>query len=120
MTDYELNFSLKVEEMLNKIKEPVYRQIVVEMFVILNTVLSRNPEFQFTDVINIDAMINQAIDRYCKDHKLPLANTTAFFSENASIYTGTSAYLARVCIENLINYSKQSSTDTVDTNCTIS
>ncbi len=31
MTDYELNFSIKVEQMLSTIKEPVYRQIVVEV-----------------------------------------------------------------------------------------
>lgn len=33
MTDYELNFSIKVEEMLSKIDEPVFRQIVVEVFI---------------------------------------------------------------------------------------
>lgn len=31
MTDYELNFSIKVEEMLSKIDEPVFREIVVEV-----------------------------------------------------------------------------------------
>ena len=31
MTDYELNFSIKIEEMLSKIDEPVMRQIVVEV-----------------------------------------------------------------------------------------
>lgn len=31
MTDYELNFSIKVEEMLSKIDEPVFRQMVVEV-----------------------------------------------------------------------------------------
>ena len=34
MTDYELNFSIKIEQMLNTINEPVYRQIVVEVKVI--------------------------------------------------------------------------------------
>lgn len=34
MTDYELNFSLKVEEMLSKIEEPAYRQIVVEVILV--------------------------------------------------------------------------------------
>jgi hypothetical protein len=33
MTDYELNFSIKVEEMLSKIDEPVFREIVVEVSV---------------------------------------------------------------------------------------
>ena len=34
MTDYELNFSIRVEEMLAKIDGPVFRQMIVE--VILN------------------------------------------------------------------------------------
>lgn len=54
MTDYELNFSIKVEEMLSKIDEPVFRQIVVELFVIIYTILCRNPELQFTKVIELD------------------------------------------------------------------
>ncbi len=31
MTDYELNFSIKIEEMLSKVNEPVFRQIIVEV-----------------------------------------------------------------------------------------
>ena len=57
MTDYELNFSLKVEQMLSKIEHPIYRQMVVEMFVIMNTILCRNPEFQFEDTIDVEKVI---------------------------------------------------------------
>ena len=31
MTQYELNFSLLVEQMLSKIVDPAYRQIIVEV-----------------------------------------------------------------------------------------
>jgi len=31
MTDYELNFSIKIEEMLSIVGEPVFRQIIVEV-----------------------------------------------------------------------------------------
>ena len=31
MTDYELNFSIKIEEMLSIVDEPVFRQIIVEV-----------------------------------------------------------------------------------------
>ena len=31
MTQYELNFSLLVEQMLSKIADPAYRQIIVEV-----------------------------------------------------------------------------------------
>lgn len=46
MTDYELNFSIKVEEMLSKIDEPVYRSIVVEVIeFFLNVILLRREIF---------------------------------------------------------------------------
>ena len=31
MTDYELNFSLKIEDMLSRIADPAYRCLVVEV-----------------------------------------------------------------------------------------
>jgi hypothetical protein len=31
MTDYELNFSLKIEDMLSRISDPAYRCLVVEV-----------------------------------------------------------------------------------------
>ncbi len=31
MTDYELNFSLKIEEMLSGVSDPAYRCLVVEL-----------------------------------------------------------------------------------------
>ena len=38
MTQYELNFSLLVEQMLSKIADPAYRQIIVEVGVTRVTV----------------------------------------------------------------------------------
>jgi len=34
MTQYELNFSLLVEQMLSKITDPAYRQMIVEVFLL--------------------------------------------------------------------------------------
>lgn len=65
MTDYELNFSIKVEEMLSKIDEPVFRQVVVEMFVIIYTILGRNPELQFTKTIEVDKVNKTTFSRQC-------------------------------------------------------
>lgn len=126
MTDYELNFSIKIEEMLSTIDEPVFRQIVVEMFVIIYTILCRNPELQFTRVIEVDKMVNQAIELYCKDKKLPSSSKTAFYNERPSITIGTTAYLSRVCIENLLDCSHRTGSASFytifpkDTTCTLS
>ena len=75
------------------------------MFVIIYTILCRNPELQFTQAIEVDKMVNQAIMLYCADRKLPPSSKTAFFNEKASINSGTSAYLSRVCIEYLLKSS---------------
>jgi phosphorylase kinase alpha/beta subunit len=105
MTDYELNFSIKVEEMLSKINEPVLRQIVVEMFVIIHTILCRNPELKFTKAIEVEKMVEQAIHLYASDKNLVNSAHISFYNEKQSINSGTTAYLSRVCIEYLLKSS---------------
>ena len=52
-------------------------------------------------------MVDQAIILYCNDNKLPVNKESriAFFKEKSSINSGTSAYLSRVCIEQLLKSS---------------
>jgi hypothetical protein len=51
-------------------------------------------------------MVNQAIELYCLDkNKTGPKAKAAFFNEKPSIHSGTTAYLSRVCIENLLKYS---------------
>lgn len=51
-------------------------------------------------------MVNQAIALYSEDKNLPKDKSkAAFFNEKPSIHSGTTAYLSRVCIENLLKYS---------------
>ena len=54
MTMYELNFSLLVEQMLSKIVDPAYRQLMVETFMVVSTILRRNPEFTFSQPVAMD------------------------------------------------------------------
>lgn len=54
MTMQELNFSLLVEQMLSKIVDPAYRQIMVEAFMVVSTILRRNPELVFHQSVNMD------------------------------------------------------------------
>jgi phosphorylase kinase alpha/beta subunit len=116
MTDYELNFSIKVEEMLSEIDEPVFRQICIEMFVIIYTILCRNPELKFTQVIEVDKLVEQAIGLYSKEMNLPESSPLAFYNEKSSINTGTSAYLSRVCIEHLLKTPTTKTTTNVGVN----
>lgn len=72
-------------------------------------------------------MVNQAIKLYSEDKNLPEDKSKfEFFNEKASIHSGTTAYLARVCIENLLKYSTPTGAasfyacPTPDVNCKIS
>ena len=66
MTRTELNFSLLVEDMLFKIHRPEYRQIIVELLCIVNTILLRNPELRFKEKLDLDDVITQALSMFMK------------------------------------------------------
>lgn len=66
MTMSELNFSLLVEDMLFKIHRPEYRQLVVELLCIVNTILLRNPELRFREMLDLDNVITEALAMYMK------------------------------------------------------
>ncbi|KAJ4443780.1 hypothetical protein ANN_05558 [Periplaneta americana] len=100
MTQSELNFALLVEEMLNHIQKPEYRQVVVEMLCIVSTILSRNPELTFQNQLDLDHLVTEAFHIYCKDNKLEkLDDLTPFFSTHYSMTTG---YLARAVVNNVL------------------
>lgn len=62
----ELTFSLLVEEMLNCIHQPEYRQLVVELLSIVSTILGRNPELVFSQALDLEQLIKDAADMYVK------------------------------------------------------
>lgn len=100
MTRSELNFALLVEEMLNHIQAPAYRQMVVELLCIISTILLRNPELTFQNHLDLDELVMEAFHMYCKDNKLPVTKDhTKFFSAPLSITTG---YLARAVVNNVL------------------
>lgn len=66
MTRSEIKFALLVEQMLNHIQTPEYRQIVVELLCIVSTILRRNPELMFNQPLDLDLLINNASQMYAK------------------------------------------------------
>lgn len=91
MTRSELNFALLVEEMLNHISQPEYRQIIVEVNVfkndfkirlnfltsfffqllnIVSTILVRNPELTFQSQLDLDHLVSEAISMFSKVTKI--------------------------------------------------
>lgn len=104
MTRSELNFALLIEETLTHIEEPDYRQIIVELLCIVSTILLRNPELTFPEQLNLDSMVNEAFDMYCKDQQESEShNLRVFISKRQSI---TTSYLARAVVNNVLKESK--------------
>ncbi|XP_017891139.1 probable phosphorylase b kinase regulatory subunit beta isoform X2 [Ceratina calcarata] len=101
MTRSEITFALLVESLLHHIQVPEYRQIIVELLTIVSTILLRNPELSFQKQLNLNHLVEDSFQMYCKDHDLERTTTdqTVFFSAHYSITTG---YLARAIVNNVL------------------
>ncbi|CAF0813582.1 unnamed protein product [Adineta steineri] len=114
MTDYELNFSLKIEEMLSRISDPAYRCLVVEMFELINVLLKRNSELRFTETLDVDYLINEAVKLYQQqtNSKDPYKD---FYNLPIQLVGGSTGYMVRVIINYLFNANIQKA-DGIDLN----
>ncbi len=64
MTKEELKFALIVEEALNRIPEPEYRQLIVEACMLVTMLAQSEPRFFLNDIINIDKIVEIANDLF--------------------------------------------------------
>lgn len=100
LTRSELNFALLVEEILNHIQQPEYRQIIVELLCIVSTILHRNPELTFQNQLDLDELVSEAFKMFCKDNRMEdCKDVGVFFSAAHSVTTG---YLARAVVNNVL------------------
>jgi phosphorylase kinase alpha/beta subunit len=60
MTKEELKFALLVENSLNQVSEPEYRQLVVEACMIMTLLSESEPKFYLNEIICIDDIIKRA------------------------------------------------------------
>nr|XP_033796705.1 phosphorylase b kinase regulatory subunit beta isoform X2 [Geotrypetes seraphini] len=67
MTMYEMNFSLLVEDILQNITQPEYRQIIVELLMVVSVILERNPELEFHEKVDLDKLVKEAFNDFQKD-----------------------------------------------------
>ena len=67
MTPGELKFALCVEAALNRIPEPEYRQLVVEMLMVLSLVVEYHPEQTLGDTIDVDELVWEGHNLYLND-----------------------------------------------------
>ncbi|XP_033229285.1 probable phosphorylase b kinase regulatory subunit beta isoform X1 [Belonocnema kinseyi] len=100
MTRSEITFALLVESILHHIQMPEFRQIIVELLNIVSTILMRNPELTFQRQLDLNKLVDDAFDMFCKDNKLPKStDISTFFSAHYSLTTGC---LARAVVNNVL------------------
>ncbi|ETN79480.1 phosphorylase kinase alpha/beta [Necator americanus] len=98
MTEFELTFSYKIEEMLSRIAHPEYRQLLVELLSVVATILERNPEVSFmSGPIDCDVLIKKAFYIYADQENISnKEDLTPFYQlENVSALTSTATYLTK-------------------------
>ncbi|XP_009883386.1 PREDICTED: phosphorylase b kinase regulatory subunit beta [Charadrius vociferus] len=122
MTMYEMNFSLLVEDMLQNIDQPEYRQIIVELLMVISVILERNPELEFQDKVDLDKVVQEAFHAFQKDHSSPRGaekqdDMTAFYNTHPMGKKGTCSYLSKAVIALLLEGEMKPSNDDP---CTIS
>lgn len=105
MTHRERNFQLKVEELLSDISNPEYRQTVVELLVVLATILERNPEVELSQCIDLDELVDEAIELFSFDVG-PGDNQSVrdqFYNTPCEGKGGTTTYMARAVVNKLLS-----------------
>ncbi|NXJ29820.1 KPBB kinase, partial [Dicrurus megarhynchus] len=122
MTMYEMNFSLLVEDMLQNIDQPQYRQMIVELLMVISVILERNPELEFQDKVDLDKVVQEAFHDFQKDHSSPKgaenqSDMTAFYNTHPLGKKGTCSYLSKAVITLLLEGEMK---PTNDDPCTVS
>uniref|UniRef100_A0AAY4CGX9 Phosphorylase b kinase regulatory subunit n=1 Tax=Denticeps clupeoides TaxID=299321 RepID=A0AAY4CGX9_9TELE len=107
MTMYEMNFSLLVEDMLKNIALPEYRQIMVELLMVVSIVLERNPELEFQETVDLDRLVKEAFNDFQRDRSQlegveKQDDMEAFYNTPALGKRGTSSYLTKALMIQLL------------------
>ncbi|MEI8647327.1 hypothetical protein P4S73_04180 [Paraglaciecola sp. Hal342] len=79
MTQGEAAFALLIEQMLNNIQAPEYRQLTVETLSALGSFFEQNPSLQIDEALTIDVTIGHAVHlAYSELHPERMDNYTEF------------------------------------------
>eukprot|EP00112_Aurelia_sp_Birch-Aquarium-sp1_P019224 Seg4716.3 transcript_id=Seg4716.3/GoldUCD/mRNA.D3Y31 product="Phosphorylase b kinase regulatory subunit beta" protein_id=Seg4716.3/GoldUCD/D3Y31 len=105
MTVDEVDFSLRVEEMLSKIQRPEFRQSIVELLTVIATVLERNPELEIEQCIDLDEILGEAIRLFQNDPTSNETSEAAFYNLGQTDRAGTMAFYARAIVNKLLQKS---------------
>ncbi len=76
MTKEELKFALLVEEALNRIPEPEYRQLIVEACMLMTLLEEQIPKFSLQQIVVIDNIVEIANDLFLTEQVLDNGDAT--------------------------------------------
>ncbi|XP_042909770.1 probable phosphorylase b kinase regulatory subunit beta isoform X3 [Parasteatoda tepidariorum] len=100
MTVYDLKFATEVEMFLSRVALPEYRQILVELIMVVYLILERNPELSFNTTIDMNKLVEESFLMYQKDNGIDReGDMTLFFDSPTTI---TASYLARAVMNHLL------------------
>ncbi|CAI5646242.1 unnamed protein product [Oreochromis niloticus] len=107
MTMYEMNFSLLVEDTLKNIVLPEYRQIIVELLMVVSIVLERNPELEFSEKVDLDNLVKDAFSDFQRDRSRfegmeKQDDMEEFYNTPPVGKRGTSSYLTKAVMIQLL------------------
>lgn len=67
MTPFELKFALHVENVLNRVPQPEFRQLLVEALMVLGILVDNEPCVAFNSEIHVDDMVREAYTMFLQD-----------------------------------------------------
>ncbi|XP_044221771.1 phosphorylase b kinase regulatory subunit beta isoform X2 [Thunnus albacares] len=107
MTMYEMNFSLLVEDTLQSIVLPEYRQIIVELLMVVSIMLERNPELEFSEKVDLDSLVKAAFNDFQRDRSHfegieKQDDMQAFYNTPPVGQRSTSSYLTKAVMIQLL------------------
>lgn len=69
MTPGEIKFALRVEEMLNRVPEPEYRQLLVEALMVLSLAVEHDAVHEFKVPIDVESVVQRANGLFLDDQR---------------------------------------------------
>lgn len=114
MTEGEKNFSLKVEEFLSSVGKPEYRQLLVELLMVMAKILERNKELRFHSCVDLDKLVAGAMEMFSAETN---KDPSSFYGSAASGKFGTTTFFARAIVNQLM---KETVNVEIDGECVIS
>ncbi|KAI7690073.1 putative phosphorylase b kinase regulatory subunit beta [Sarcoptes scabiei] len=105
MSSQDLNFIIEVENFILCIPSPEYRQILVELLMVVHVILKRNPElcFKTNQTVDLDKLVEKSLRHYRPDRD-PHETILQFYLEDKK---AISVFFARAVFDALLQQTQQ-------------